>query len=91
MMKFKVLYKTADGTSYTEMHNKEPTEDEYFISTDIYLELTRIEAIENSDPYKGQKCSMVFTYSGDRHTLVYDMDALADMVDKAKQIKLIMN
>ena len=84
MIKFERITPNEDGLAQEKLHETIPQEDKYFKTSLIYVELTKIESIEYCKDFKGSACCNINTYSGDRFTLVINMDKLSDMVVEAK-------
>jgi len=91
MIKFEVLAASEEGLAYEKLHENIPYEDIYYKITHVYLDITKVESIEYCNRYKGSDCSNINMYSGDKFTLVINMDKLSDMVVKAKQNNGLMN
>ena len=84
MMKFAAITPNEDGLSQEKLHDVIPKEDKYYKVSPAYVDLCRVESLDFCTTFKGEDCCNVYMFSGDRFTIVANMDKLAVMVIKAK-------
>lgn len=91
MRKLRTLLLTKKGVELNNMGSAVPCESEFYNEHELYQDLTRIESIHGCiDPYEGETTITFYTYSGERWTIIGDLEEFVREVMEARN-KMIFN